>query len=99
MKTQNEISKLPLLQVMPPETPCDSCISERGKIFQDELVFVFCPHNCAGAVFDISGKTWHVFCPISEKEFEKILNNVLAFSRLLIKQEFEKALSEKCTVH
>jgi len=98
MEKQKATSK-PLLQVIPPDTPCDKCIAGCGKIFQDEIVFVYCGHNHAGSVYDIESKQWHIFSPISETEFKRLLNYVVAFSRLARKQQIKGELRGNPTFH
>lgn len=82
--------------------PCDKCFKECGKIFQDDLVFVFCDHNHAGGVFDIKGEKWHFYYPVTKQEFDNILKYSLAFYRILRmqqKKQVEKELAAKPVFH
>jgi len=79
----------PKLQIRAPEVPCDDCINTKGKILEDELVFVYCSHNFAGAVYSIDLKTWQVFHPVNVADFTLIVNGSISRARLL------KALGEQ----
>lgn len=73
----------PKLMVEPPQLPCDQCIENEGKILNDELVIVYCKHNCSGAVYSIRSKTWQISHRVTLEEFRASLFRSAVNAKLL----------------
>ena len=64
--------KKPKLIVEPPANPCDLCI-ENGKLFENNVVSVFCEHNSVMALYIIAKKKWVVMTAVDKDEYEIFL--------------------------
>ena len=65
--------KKPKLIVDPPALPCDECIEIHGKIFDNEVVSVFCEHNSVMALYIVGREKWVILNQVSKEEYERFL--------------------------
>jgi len=70
--------KKPKLIVDPPALPCDSCIELNGKIFDNEVVSVFCEHNSVMALYVVGRKRWVILNSVSKDEYESFVKRAEA---------------------
>jgi hypothetical protein len=60
----------PNLIVDPPQVPCDECINNGGKLFDNAVAVCYCPHTQSVGIYDIEKKRWQVLHPVSKEKYE-----------------------------
>jgi len=61
--------KIKKLRVPQPKIPCEKCAE--GALIIKSAIIIYCEHNRSGAV--MLGSMWHVFCPILQPDFERLV--------------------------
>ena len=59
------------LAVPPPQVPCDECINNRGKRFENDVAVCYCKHNNSVGIFHIKKMMWEILHPVSKEQYER----------------------------